>query len=35
MRARDAIVVLGIILFSSATALAAKRAMYENQGMGL
>lgn len=35
MRVRDAIVVLGIILFSSAAAFAAKNVMYENQGLGL
>ncbi len=35
MRARDAIVVLGIILFSSAAAFAAKSVMYENQELRL
>ncbi len=35
MKARDAIVVLGIILFSSAAAFAAKSVMYENQELGL
>ena len=35
MRARDAIVILGIILFSSAAAFAAKSVMYENQELRL
>ena len=35
MRARNVVVVLGIVLFSSAAAFAAKSVMYDNQGLGL